>query len=80
MGFTFEKLPYPRDSNQLPAVFIAGELITNTNNYTNIHKKSKSYLDMPIGNRRSCYEKKTCDKKYRDTLLFKYEYFTPCVL
>jgi hypothetical protein len=54
------------DFNQLPSVFITGESITNTNNSTNIRKTSKSFLGMPIRNRRSCSMKKTGDEKSRD--------------
>ncbi len=57
-----------KDSNRLHGVFIAGELITNTKNSTNIRKNSKSFLGMPIGTRRSCSMKKTGQEKFRDTV------------
>jgi hypothetical protein len=45
--------------SRLPGVFITGESITNTNNFMNIRKNSKSLLDVPTGTRRSCLKKKT---------------------
>jgi hypothetical protein len=63
----FEKLPYPRYSNQLPGVFITGESIMNTKNSTNIIKSSKSFLDVPIWTMRSCLIKKTGDEKACDS-------------
>ncbi len=66
-----QKLPNLKDSNRLPGVFIAGELITNTNNSTNIRKNSKSFLGIPIGTRRSCLVKKTKHEKSRDTVPLK---------
>jgi hypothetical protein len=43
-----EKLPYPRIPIDFAGVFITGESIMNMNNSTNIRKKPKSFLDMPI--------------------------------
>jgi hypothetical protein len=63
-----KKLPYFRDSNRLPGVYITGESIMNTNNSMNIRKNSKSFLGMPIGTRRSCLKEKTEDEKSRDTV------------
>jgi hypothetical protein len=63
-----KKLPYFRDANGLPGVFITGESITNTNSSTNIPKNLESFLGMPIGTRRSCLMKKTEVEKYRDTV------------
>ncbi len=71
-----QKLPYLRDSNRLPGVFITGESITNTNNSTNILKKSKSFLGLPIGTRRSCLMKKTGHEKSRDTVPLKVDYLS----
>jgi hypothetical protein len=58
----------PKECNRLPGVLIAGKSITNSNNSTNIRKNSKSFLDVPIGTRRSCLQKKTGDEKSRDTV------------
>jgi hypothetical protein len=44
------------------------ESITNSNNYTNIQKNLKSFLDVPIWTRRSCLIKTTGDKKSDDTV------------
>ncbi len=63
-----QKLPNIKDSNRLPGVFIAGESIMNTNNFTNIRKNLKSVLDMPNGTSRRCLMKKTEHKKFRDTV------------
>jgi hypothetical protein len=63
-----KKLPYFRDSNRLPGVFITRGSITNMNNSPNIRKNSKSLLGMPIGTRRNCLMKKTGDEKYCDTV------------
>jgi hypothetical protein len=68
MQFCLQKLPNLRDSNRLPGVFITGESTTNTNNSTNILKKLKSFLDLPIGTRRSCLMKKNRHEKSRDTV------------
>jgi hypothetical protein len=67
-----QKLPKRRDSNRLPGVFITGESITNTNNSTNILKKSKLFLGLPIGTRRSCLIKKTGHEKSRDTVPLRF--------
>jgi hypothetical protein len=55
-----------RDFNRLPGV--PRESITNTNNSTNIRTNSKSFLGMPIGNRKNWVMKKTGEEKTRDTV------------
>jgi hypothetical protein len=64
----FEKLPDPRDSNQLPGVFITGESIMNTNSSINIRKNLKLFLDVPVRTRRSYLLKKNGDVKSCDTV------------
>jgi hypothetical protein len=67
----WKKLPYSRDFNWLSGVFITRKSITNTSNFTNIGTNSKSFLDVPIGTRRSCLTKKTRNEKSRDTVPLK---------
>jgi hypothetical protein len=43
----------------------------NANNSTNIRKKSKSFLGMPLRTRRSCLMKKPGREKSRDTVPLK---------
>ncbi len=67
----FEKVASPKDSNRLPGIFITGESITNTNNLMIIKKNLKSFLDVPIGTRRSCLKKKLKMKNFVTLSLFK---------
>ncbi len=69
MWFMLAKLHNLGDFNWLPSVFITGESITNTKNFTNIRKTSKSFVGMPIRNRRSCSMKNTGDEKSRALFL-----------
>jgi hypothetical protein len=64
----YEKIASPKDSNRLSSEFITGESIMNTNNFTNIRKKSKLFLDVPIGTRGTSLKKKTGFEKSRDTV------------
>ncbi len=56
----------PKDSNLLLGGFITRELITNTNNSTNIQKNSKLFLCMPT--QEKLYDKKIPETKNLVTL------------
>jgi hypothetical protein len=62
------KIASPKDSNRLRGVFIISESIMNTNTFTNIRKNSNSFLNVPIGTRRSSLKEKARDEKSRDTV------------
>jgi hypothetical protein len=57
--YVLEKLPFTRILIDFPGVFITRESTTNMKNTTNIRKKSKWFLDMPIWTRRSCLKQET---------------------
>jgi hypothetical protein len=63
----FEKIALPKNSNQLPGVFITGESVMNTNNSTNIQKNSKSSPDAYL-DQEKLFEEKTGDEKSHDTV------------
>jgi hypothetical protein len=54
--------------SRLPGSEYTGESITNSNNFSNIRKNSKSFLGVSNGTRRRCLMKKTRGKKSRDTI------------
>ncbi len=56
----FEKLPYPKDSYQLPCLITIGESITNTNNYKNSNK-------FEIVSGRAYWDQKLFDEKKPET-------------
>jgi hypothetical protein len=62
-----KKLPYTRDSNRLPGVFITEESITNTNNSTIIPNNQNRIWTC----QEKLFEEKTGDKKILDTVPFK---------
>ncbi len=61
-----EKIALHKNRNRFHGEFITEELITNTNNSTNIRKNTKLFLDVLIRTRRSCLKEKTGDEKSRD--------------
>ncbi len=61
------------EESRLPCSEYTGELITNSNNCSNIRNNSKSCLDVSNGTRRRCLMKKTRVTKSRDTVPLKLE-------
>jgi hypothetical protein len=62
-GLCLNKLPHPKILIDSPVYSSPGESIMNTNNSTNIRTKTKSFLVVPIGTRRSRFKKKKTETK-----------------